>query len=163
MNTHTLRCEMLVYKSIAETFAVFEDAHNLARITPSWLNFQVTTPGRIDMRRGTEITYRIKWLKLPICWKTVISEYEPPFLFIDQQEQGPYSLWRHHHTFSPTDEGTLVRDQVDYALPLGSIGELAHNALVRRQLLSIFQFRQCELSKIFGGKTREIAEPLITA
>lgn len=160
MKTHTLRCEMLVYKSIAETFAVFEDAHNLARITPSWLNFQVTTPGQIVMRSGTEITYRIKWLGLPMHWKTRIAEYEPPFLFVDEQEEGPYSLWRHRHTFRPADEGTFVNDQVDYALPFGPLGELAHSAVVRRQLLSIFEFRQRELGRIFG-KARQINEPQI--
>lgn len=161
MKTHTLRCEMLVYRSTAETFAVFEDAHNLAKITPSWLNFTVTTPGRIDMRPGAEITYRIKWLGLPMNWKTRITEYEPPFLFVDEQEQGPYSLWRHRHTFRPADEGTVVSDHVDYALPLGSLGEIAHSALVRKQLLAIFRYRQQELSKMFSGKTREISEPRI--
>lgn len=161
MKIHTLRCEMLVYKSIAETFAVFEDAHNLAKITPSWLNFTVTTPGRIDMRPGTEITYRIKWLGLPMNWKTLIREYEPPFLFVDEQETGPYALWRHRHTFQPADEGTFVGDRVDYALPLGPLGEIAHAILVQKQLISIFRYRQKQLSELFSGKTRQIAEPRI--
>jgi hypothetical protein len=163
MKTHTLRCEMLVYQPIEETFAVFEDAHNLSKLTPSWLNFRVITPGRIKMRRGTEISYRIKWLGLPMHWKTLISAYEAPFLFVDQQEEGPYALWRHRHSFNSTDEGTVVRDQVDYALPFGPLGEVAHRAVVRRQLLSIFHFRQRELSKLFAGKTRQIAAPLISA
>lgn len=162
MKIHTLRCEMLVPKSLAETFQVFEDAHNLAKITPSWLNFQVTTPGRIDMRKGTQITYRIKWLGLPMHWKTLISEYEPPFLFVDEQEEGPYALWRHRHTFKPVNEGTLVCDRVEYALPLGPLGEFAHRMMVRRQLLSIFQYRQQELEKLFGGATRQVTEPAIS-
>lgn len=163
MTTHTLRCEMLVPKSLRETFAVFEDAHNLAKITPSWLNFQVTTPGKIVMRKGTEITYRIKWLGLPMRWKTLISEYEPPFLFVDEQAAGPYTLWRHHHAFKPMNEGTLVSDRVEYALPLGPLGEIAHSLLVRRQLLAIFRFRQQELEKLFGGTTRQVAEPVVSS
>ena len=161
MKIHTLRCEMLVPKSLADTFAVFEDPHNLAKITPSWLNFQVKTPGRVTMRKGAEITYRIKWLGLPMHWKTLIVEYEPPFLFVDEQAEGPYSLWRHHHTFKPMAEGTLVCDHVDYALPVGILGDLAHRAVVARQLLEIFRYRQQELQKLFGGATRQMAEPSI--
>lgn len=159
MKVHTLDCEMLVTKSLAETFAVFEDAHNLARITPSWLSFQVTTPGLIVMRQGAEITYKIKWLGFPMRWKTFISQYEPPFLFVDEQEKGPYKLWRHRHIFRPNAEGTLVTDHVEYALPLGPLGGLAHSVMVRRQLLAIFRYRQKALQNLFGGATREIAEP----
>jgi ligand-binding SRPBCC domain-containing protein len=161
MKIHTLRCEMVVSKSVAETFSVFEDPHNLAKITPSWLNFRVTTPGRIEMRKGTEINYRIKWVGVPINWKTLITQYEPPFLFVDEQVKGPYSLWRHRHTFKPASDGTLVGDQVEYSLPLGPVGELAHGVVVRRQLLGIFRFRQEELKKLFGGTTRQVTEPTI--
>ncbi len=161
MKIHTLQCEMLVTKSLAETFAVFEDAHNLGKITPSWLHFEVTTPGQIVMRKGAEITYKIKWLGLPMRWKTLISQYEPPFLFVDEQAKGPYTLWRHQHTFHPAADGTLVRDHVEYALPLGPLGNLAHGLMVRQQLLGIFRYRQKALREMFGGATREVAEPVV--
>ncbi len=71
------------------------------------------------MRKGAEITYTIKWLGIPMHWKTVIGDYEPPILFVDEQVEGPYALWRHQHKFSPTPEGTRVGDRVEYALPFG--------------------------------------------
>jgi ligand-binding SRPBCC domain-containing protein len=37
--------------------------------------------------------------------------------------------------------GTLVRDTVDYSLPLGRLGMLAHGLFVRRDLDRIFAFR----------------------
>jgi hypothetical protein len=40
------------------------------------------------MRKGSEIEYRIRWLGLPLHWKTLISQYEPPFLFVDEQTEG---------------------------------------------------------------------------
>lgn len=51
------------------------------------------------MRKGAEIEYTIRWLGVPIHWKTLIEEYDPPCLFIDRRETGPYTLWRHRHTF----------------------------------------------------------------
>jgi ligand-binding SRPBCC domain-containing protein len=162
MHIYTLRCEMLTHKSLRETFEVFEDPYNLARITPSWLNFKVTSKERAQMRKGAEIDYTIRWLGIPMHWKTVIQDYEPPFLFVDEQAEGPYALWRHRHTFAPTGEGTKVGDQVEYALPFGVLGSLAHAVIVKRQLQTIFRFRQQELGKMLGGKTVETMEPVVT-
>lgn len=114
------------------------------------------------MRKGAEIEYTIRWLGLPMHWKTLIVEYEPPFLFIDEQAKGPYSLWRHRHTFTPTEQGVLVGDHVEYALPFGSIGQLIHAVVVRRQLEAIFRFRQQELGKLLGGKTTQTVQPFVT-
>ena len=131
MAIHTLRCEMLTRRSLQETFAVFEDPYNLAKITPSWLSFQVTSPQRVEMRKGAEIEYKISWLGVPMHWKTIIREYEPPFLFIDEQAEGPYTLWRHRHTFQPCAEGTKVGDHVesqsaarDIQIPPGATAEV---------------------------------------
>ena len=115
------------------------------------------------MRKGAEIDYIIKWLGIPIHWKTIIEDYQPPVLFIDRQEKGPYLLWRHRHTFEETPEGTKVADRVNYQLPLGPLGAIAHAVMVKRQLLELFNFRQTEVGKIFGGRTRTTIKPYVTA
>ena len=142
MKVYTLEWEMTLPVSVQEAFEIFQDPYNLARITPPWLHFRITSPERVHMRRGAEIRYRISWLKIPIAWRTVIQEYEPPFYFVDHQERGPYRLWRHHHTLWPTEEGTVIRDRVEYALPLGLLGRITHFLIVRRQLEAIFAYRQ---------------------
>ncbi len=161
MHVYTLECEMLTNSSLEETFAVFEDPYNLARITPPSLNFKVTSNERVQMRKGAEIEYTIRWLGLPMHWKTLILEYEPPFLFVDEQAKGPYSQWRHRYTFQSTPKGVLVGDHVEYALPFGPLGRLTHALGVRRQLESIFRFRQQELGKILGGKTIQTVQPFV--
>ena len=153
---------MLAEQSISETFKIFEDPYNLAKITPSWLNFQVTSKERVQMRKGAEIDYIIRWLGLPMRWKTIIRAYDPPYLFIDEQAKGPYTLWQHHHTFRETPRGTLIGDHVDYALPFGPLGQLAHALLVKWQLLAIFRYRQRTLAKLLAGPTRQILAPVIT-
>lgn len=152
---------MQTRSSLQETFAVFEDPYNLAKITPESLKFRVTSPGRIQMRKGAEIEYTISWLGLPMHWKTLIREYEPPFFFVDEQAKGPYALWRHRHTFEPTENGTKVGDHVDYALPLGPFGGVAHALVVRKQLLGIFNYRQQQLGKLFGNNAVQTIKPFI--
>jgi len=161
MHVYTLDCEMTTAKSIEYTFALFENPYNLAKITPPELGFQVVSEERVEMRRFAEIEYRIKWLGLPMHWKTIITEYEPPFMFEDEQAKGPYSLWRHRHTFVPADGGTKVGDHVDYVLPLGPLGRMAHALLVGEQLKKIFTYRQKQLAKLLGGGTVRTVEPVI--
>ena len=162
MRVYTLQCELLTDSSLERTFALFEDPYNLAKITPASLGFQVTSKGRVAMRKGAEIEYTIRWLGLPVHWKTLISEYEPPFLFVDEQAKGPYTLWRHRHTFTPSEKGVLVGDHVDYVLPFGPVGQIAHALLVRRQLKAIFQFRQQALRKMLGGNTTQTLQPNVS-
>jgi ligand-binding SRPBCC domain-containing protein len=96
---YTLTCELLSPTSIKETFSIFENPYNLAKITPPELGFKVLTKEQVVIRKGTEIEYRIYWQGLPMHWRTLITEYDPPFFFEDVQAKGPYTLWRHRHTF----------------------------------------------------------------
>jgi uncharacterized protein len=153
---------MISGRPLQETFAVFEDPYNLAKITPPWLNFRVTSAERVQMRQGAEIQYVIRWLNIPIHWKTRITEYHPPRKFVDEQEQGPYTFWRHQHTFEETGAGTKVKDEVQYTLPFGFLGRLVHSVVVRRQLLAIFRYRQRNLGKMFGTGARQLVAPEIT-
>lgn len=49
---------------------------------------------------------------------------------------------------------TLVRDRVQYALPLGVVGELAHLAFVRRELGRIFDYRRIACSPVLTPRGR---------
>jgi ligand-binding SRPBCC domain-containing protein len=125
----------------AEAFEFFADAFNLEAITPPWLQFALDTPGPIEMRVGTLIRYRMRLHGLPVRWLTRIDAWEPGRCFEDVQVRGPYRVWRHSHTFAEHERGTLMRDRVRYALPLGPLGELAHATLVRPDLRRIFDYR----------------------
>lgn len=140
---------MTVPKGIGETFAFFANPRNLSAITPPWLNFTLVTRDP-RMRKGAVLDYRIRWLGIPMRWKSVIASYSAPFSFTDSQEQGPYKKWIHVHTFQEAANGTRVADQVDYQLPFRPLGALAH-PLVARQLREIFEYRQSALATLLGG------------
>jgi ligand-binding SRPBCC domain-containing protein len=126
-----------------ELFGFFGNALNLEAITPPWLGFRVVTPEPIQMGPGTLIEYRLELHGVPIRWRTKIAVWDPPRRFVDVQLSGPYRMWHHTHDFEPAPGGgTLMRDTVRYALPLGPLGEIAHRLLVRRDLERIFDFRE---------------------
>jgi ligand-binding SRPBCC domain-containing protein len=148
---HLLVREQVVPGAPEDVFEFYADAANLERITPGWLGFRIVTSSPIEMAPGTLIEYRLKLHRVPVRWLTRIETWEPGKRFVDVQVEGPYRLWHHTHTFEAHREGTRVRDQVRYALPVGALGELAHRLFVRRDLERIFDFRHASVSKVMTG------------
>jgi ligand-binding SRPBCC domain-containing protein len=147
---HTLERVQVLPVEPAEAFDFFADAFNLELITPPWLRFRVETPGPIVMDRGTLISYGLRLHGLPLHWLTRIVTWEPGFRFQDVQLRGPYRVWRHTHSFESHERGTKMRDRVDYALPLGPLGSVAHAVLVRPDLDRIFDFRAAAVAARLG-------------
>lgn len=151
MTTHVLERIQLVPRPRAEVFAFFADAHNLERITPGFLRFRIVTPDPIAMHAGTRIDYRLSLFGVPFGWRTLIEVYEPGRRFVDVQLAGPYRRWRHLHAFEDAPGGTRMLDRVEYELPLGPLGDLAHALVVRRQLRTIFDHRRRVIDALLGA------------
>src|SRR3954449_4435502 len=148
---HQLSTAQFVSRPIEEVFAFFSDARNLGRITPSSMSFEFLSED-FEMREGLRIDYRLRPLfGVPTKWRTLISDYQPPREFTDIQEVGPYKSWHHHHTFEAVDGGTLVRDQVEYELPLGPLGSVGNALLVRGELEKVFRYRARIIERVFAG------------
>jgi ligand-binding SRPBCC domain-containing protein len=152
MRVHTLERAQHLPGRPEDVFPFFADARNLERITPPWLGFRVLTPEPVEMRARALIDYQLELHRVPVRWHTEIVLWDPPHRFVDVQRSGPYALWHHTHSFEPAgDAGTLIRDVVRYALPLGPLGWLAGRAFVERDLERIFSFRQREVARVFRG------------
>ena len=148
-----LEREQVIAVPRQEVFDFFSDPANLARLTPPSLRFRIHGAAPRPLFEGARIEYRIRWLRLSLAWVTRITRWSPPEEFRDVQERGPYALWRHTHLFEAEGEATRIRDRVEYALPAGPLGRLAHALLVRRQLEHIFDYRQQAVTEIFGGRS----------
>jgi len=145
-----LHREQLVARPLDEVFGFFAEAGNLELITPPWLGFSLTAAEPVAMRAGTVIEYQLRLHRLPVRWVSRIALWEPGRTFVDVQVRGPYRVWRHRHEFEASGDSTLVRDHVDYALPLGRLGELAHRAFVARDLARIFDYRRAAVARLLG-------------
>ena len=150
MATHHLHASQLINRPIDEVFAFFARPENLGRITPPAMGFrQLSTD--IAMRPGLEIDHRIRPLPgISMRWRSWIETYDPPNGFTDIQVRGPYRSWVHRHRFTAVDGGTRIDDDIEYSLPLGPLGELAHRLNVRSQLLEIFRYRARTIEAIFA-------------
>ena len=154
---HRLERTQRVSRPRESVFAFFADASNLEAITPPFLRFRILTPTPVGMRTGTRIEYALSLFGFPLRWRSRISEWEPGVRFVDEQEAGPYSVWRHTHEFEPEGQSTRVHDIVDYSLPLGPIGSLAHVLFVERTLGRIFDFRRDAIRRLLDGAESSLA------
>jgi ligand-binding SRPBCC domain-containing protein len=150
MAEHELRASLVVSQPIDEAFGFFSDVANLERITPPELRFQILTPPPVVMQQGTLIDYQIALFGLPFRWQTLISQWEPPFRFVDEQLRGPYALWVHEHRFeAEAPRSTRISDYVRYRLPLAPLGDVVL-PIVRRQLAHIFAYRETQVAARLG-------------
>lgn len=147
MPTREFHSEIWLPVPPKELFPFFANATNLNAITPPWLHFKTVTPEPIVMRVGTLIDYRLRLRGVPLRWRTLISAWEPPHRFVDQQIIGPYQKWIHEHTFEPRDGGTLAKDHVSYAVPFDF---LVHTWFVRPDVERIFAYRSRVLQHRFS-------------
>ena len=144
--TQQLHCD------VDTAWKFFSSANNLSRITPKEMNFTVLTDLKDeDVYPGMIIDYTVSpLLGIPLKWRTVISQVNPKTSFTDFQEKGPFKLWKHFHEFIPNEKGVLMRDTVDYELPLGFLGSIAHSLVVKNKVKGIFDYRFEILESMFN-------------
>ncbi len=141
---YVLEAKTRLSRTVEEVFDFFGNAHNLERLTPSFLRFEVLTPDPIIMREGTLIDYRLSLRGIPVSWRSEISAWEPPHRFVDVLVKGPYRRWVHEHRFEESGGGTLMTDRVEYSV-LG--GAIINMLLVEPELRRIWEYRDQEIRR----------------
>jgi ligand-binding SRPBCC domain-containing protein len=119
---------------------------------------QVSTVLPLDRGEGAILDHTIRLRGVPMAWRTLISRWDPPNGFVDEQLRGPYALWRHTHEFSNTPEGTRIDDTVRYVPPMGRPGRVAL-PIVRAQLARMFAFRQDAVRRVFADASSPASRP----
>ena len=150
MKVFEIESIQFIKKPLNEVFDFFSKPENLEKITPDSLSFNIITPSPIIMEKGRIIDYTIKILKFPVHWRTLITSYDPPNFFVDEQIKGPYKFWHHTHIFESKNGGVEITDKVKYIIPFGVFGKLLHKLWIRRDLEKIFYYRKNVIQKYFN-------------
>ena len=149
MKLHRIHRRQVIPTSILEAWEFFSTPVNLSKITPPWLNLTVISDIPRSMHSGMIISYRITPLPcMSTPWVSEITHVEAPIYFVDEQRLGPFRFWHHQHLFKEVDRDVEMQDIVNYAMPLGPIGEMVHAISLRKKVEAIFDFRQKALEQI---------------
>ena len=174
---HTYTAEQWLPYPVEAVFDFFANPENLPRLMPTWQQARIDQaniaappwrPGtdlpasQSDKAAGAGSRMTITFLPFPhapfrVPWDAEITEFEWNSHFCDVQHRGPFAYWRHCHRLEPqlrgALNGTLLRDHVEYELPLGPLGDLANSLFVRRQMTSIFDYRQKRTAELLPNAT----------
>jgi hypothetical protein len=124
-------------------FAFHEAPGALEKLIPPW------DPSRLLERSpatglavGTRVVLETRLGPLRPRLVALHTGCEPPHMFRDELQSGPFRRWVHTHRMDPDGAGgTLLHDRVEYELPLGLLGELVGGWYARRRLERMFDFR----------------------
>jgi ligand-binding SRPBCC domain-containing protein len=129
-------------------FAFHESPGALLRLTPPWEDAKVVAGGT-SITTGSRVVIETKVGLFPLRMVALHTEYDPPHLFADRQESGPFGSWYHRHRFLDDGEGgTILRDEIEYDPPMGWIGKLLSDGLIEQRLDRMFAFRHAETKRI---------------
>ncbi|MEV7471819.1 SRPBCC family protein [Streptomyces kronopolitis] len=133
-----------------EVFAVCLDVESHTRSMADSSERAVGGKTRGELALGDTVTFQARHLGLTWRLKARITSYDRPRCFVDEQESGPFKRWRHAHHFEPDGAGgTIMRDVVDFASPLGPVGRIIDTLLLRRYMPHLIRTRNAYLASTF--------------
>lgn len=137
--------------SVEQLWDFISSPQNLKAITPDYMGFDIISKDiPAKMYEGMIISYKVSpMLGIKTTWVTEITHVEDKKYFVDEQRVGPYKIWHHQHFLEQTTEGTLMTDIVSYKPPLGILGNLANELVIKRKLDEIFNYRTKVLNELF--------------
>jgi ligand-binding SRPBCC domain-containing protein len=173
------RSEQWLPSPVEDVFAFFADPDNLPALLPPRQKARIekvdlvppsqrasTLKSPVIAGPGSRIT--LSFRPFPLCpvrvrWQAEIGDFVLNEHFRDRQLKGPFASWNHCHHVRRIDaiqiDVTLVTDVVEYELPFGPLGRLAHQLFVRKRIESIFAYRQEQLARIFPRKAPSASAP----
>ncbi|MCF6132212.1 SRPBCC family protein [Flavobacterium wongokense] len=151
MKIYTLHTIQKLPISLEAAWNFFSNPKNLEIITPDDMAFKTISGDDRDIFPGQILQYTVSpLLGIKMKWVTEITHVVAKSYFVDEQRFGPYALWHHKHFFKEIPGGVEMEDIVDYALPMGIFGRMAHPFLVKPKLDEIFEYRREKLIELFG-------------
>ena len=151
MKIYTLHKKQNLPISVEKAWEFLSDPKNLKTITPEYMGFNILSGADRPMYSGQIIQYIVTpILGIKTKWVTEITHVNDKKYFVDEQRFGPYALWHHKHFINKIDGGVEMEDIIDYKVPLGVLGQMAHPFLVKPKLEEIFNYRTEKLEALFG-------------
>jgi len=155
MKLYQLRSRQVLPISRDKAWKFLSSPANLKVITPDHMGFHILSGADRPMFSGQIIQYKVSPFPLySTKWVTEITHVKEGTYFVDEQRFGPYALWHHKHFLKDVPEGVEMEDIIDYKIPFGILGQLAHPLIVKKQLLQIFKYREAKLTELFGKVDR---------
>ncbi len=133
--------ESVIKASPERVFAFHELPDAIDRLIPPWEKATVVQKADIS-KIGSRAIVETSILGIfKTRWVAEHTAYDPPHSFEDVQISGPFRSWRHRHIVEPHPEGAVLRDEIEYEMPIPVFGPLAAPIAVTPRLEKMFDYR----------------------
>jgi len=164
--------EQWLMQPATRVFEFFANPANLPLLMPAWQGVRIEKSSIFPPPRDSSLSnstkpvagvgtrFTMSFRPLPfspirVRWEAEITEFSLNRHFCDEQVRGPFAYWKHNHSIRPVRwhdfDATLIADDIEYELPFGALGTLAHRLFVRRQIERAFKFRQDQLNVVLAN------------
>lgn len=116
------------------------------------------THGMIGL--GETVTWEGRPFGLKLRHQSQIKKYESPRHFQDVMVKGVFRSFEHDHYFEVTPNGTVMRDVLRFAAPLGMLGSLVE-VLVLKHYLRRFLIRRNQAIRAVADSSPEVWQKFI--
>ncbi len=126
---------------VEQLFQFHESSEALGRLLPPWQKARVISK---DPGLFVGVTAVIETQLGPFRGRIVArhTAFEPPRMFQDTMQKGPFRRWIHTHRFEPDgSNASWLIDHIEYQLPLEPVSRWVVGAWVRRELERLFRYR----------------------
>lgn len=134
-----------IQASARDVFAWHQLPNALRMLIPPWENVSVEqSPASLGDGALAVLVLKLGPMKVRwVAWhRDFIDRGEQGGEFTDEQVSGPFASWVHQHVVRSTGSNSCVlEDRIEYAVPLGQLGELLAGWHVRKKLKRMFEYR----------------------
>ena len=98
-------------------------------------------PGRALLELGDEVEFEGRHFGVRQRLRARIEQLDRPRAFRDVMVRGAFRSFAHDHVFEPVAGGTLMRDRLRFAAPLGPLGWVVERLVLRPYLARLIAAR----------------------
>lgn len=133
------------------------DLHQISTSRTNEKAIAGTTKGIIQLNET--VTWEATHLGVRQKLTSVISKYQRPHHFRDEQVTGAFKRFKHDHFFEVKEGFVIMTDRFEYASPLGIFGKI-FNKLILINYLKKFLTERNQIIKEFAesGKWKELLD-----
>ncbi|MDG2391335.1 MAG: hypothetical protein P8M30_18665 [Planctomycetaceae bacterium] len=137
--------KMVLQTTCERAFKYLSTPANLGNLTMPELQLTVEDgPEQFAMESTISFSIHVMGARIKSVHK--IISFDAPHSFVEEQVDGPFSVWKHEHLFKPLGENEIaIYDVIEYEPPGGLVGLILSEDRIRSQLDEGFAHRQDEL------------------
>jgi ligand-binding SRPBCC domain-containing protein len=117
------------------------------------------TTGLINLHET--VTWKARHFGLPFKMTVQITEMQYANYFVDQMVSGPFKWFRHYHSFQPKGHQTLMTDEFVFRSPLGWLGKLVDNQILKAYLQKLLIQRNTVIKQAAESRTLAYDRPVM--